>query len=665
MAVAAGVFDVKQERVAVDAHLGADDRFDSGLLCGLDELDHTVKVAGVCQGDRRQLVFGRQRDDVRRGQHGVEERINTANIERQRGQRGQCGGGKRGKARTGRAVAARGGRRVFRLGHRAFAQAQVVTAQDDVPAMSAAQVVECPRQAAALVVLPGRAGQRQFGAPPFVIDIAEAQGDQAQADPAFPGVPEHRRQPAVEVGFQIGRFRQCFAALVLVHVVVPDLDRERAHRLAVLAHPGHQVVRHAPQHGHDPFLVGHILRERLLLAVRFCRTGRRDHRPLVDPPRILSHRRRHPPEHQLQQIDRRGRHLPDARQPGRAQPPLGMRPDSRQPFRPQRMQKIRLPAPWHLHQRRRLPQLRRHRAHEFVAPDPLAHRNPQRLPDRPSDRLRHLRRRPAAPAQIEIPLVNARLLHVRREIVRIRKHPPRKLLVFVKIPRQHHQPRTQLPRPHCRHRRVHAKPPRLVRRRRDDPARFPAHRHRAPPQPRIRRLFDRREKRIGIQMHNRPPPLVHALTPRTSRTITPWITRSRAGIGRPSAGCAARKNACPFSTRYSRSTLSLFTSAATTSPGRGNRPFSSTTTSPGMMCLPTIDSSSTRTANVRAVALNPNASSPTGRHPPNRGPSSPFLANEFDNAGISENDFVLMNSNHKSISVNCFIICFFHSNFML
>ena len=80
--VAGLVLDVEAERGAVAGEFDADDRFDAGLDGGLGEFDGAMKIAGVGQGQGREVTAFGQVDDSRDGEGGVEEGVVAVKAER-------------------------------------------------------------------------------------------------------------------------------------------------------------------------------------------------------------------------------------------------------------------------------------------------------------------------------------------------------------------------------------------------------------------------------------------------------------------------------------------------------------------------------------------------------------------------------------------------------
>ena len=202
-------------------------------------------------------------------------------------------------------------------------------AQNHIPPMRATQSIHHQSQSTPLLMLLRQRLQRQLRAPPLVIDIAETQRNQTQTDPPLPRPAQHHRQATVNIRLQIRRLRQRLAPLILIHVVITDFHRQRAHRLSFFPHHRHQLVRHAPQNCLQPPLIRHILRKRLLPSIRLRRPRHRHHRTIINPSRKLPHPRSRTPQHQLQQLHRRGRDLPNTRQPSRPQTPCRVRPHPR------------------------------------------------------------------------------------------------------------------------------------------------------------------------------------------------------------------------------------------------------------------------------------------------------------------------------------------------
>ena len=106
-----------------------------------------------------------------------------------------------------------------------------------------------------------------------------------QADAALPRFAQERRGFGINVGFCVGWFFEALTRLLLVHIVIADLHRHRADAFAVLAHFGHQPVRHPPQCGFQKFFVGRVCLEGFLFAVRLGRRARGDNWPLINAQR--------------------------------------------------------------------------------------------------------------------------------------------------------------------------------------------------------------------------------------------------------------------------------------------------------------------------------------------------------------------------------------------
>ncbi len=58
-----GVLDVEQHGLRVDGNLGAENRFDAGLVCGLREFHRAMKVADVGEGNRGEAMLLGEIDD--------------------------------------------------------------------------------------------------------------------------------------------------------------------------------------------------------------------------------------------------------------------------------------------------------------------------------------------------------------------------------------------------------------------------------------------------------------------------------------------------------------------------------------------------------------------------------------------------------------------------
>src|SRR5947209_20503302 len=101
---------------------------------------------------------------------------------------------------------------------------------------------------------------------------------------------------------------------------------------------------------------------------------------------------------------------------------------------------------WHELESKRLPELRSNLADQFIGGYPLTDRQLEGLANRVADLRGNIHRRLARAGQIKISLVDRPNLHVRCKIVRIRKHEPRKELVFFKITRQQDELGTEPPR---------------------------------------------------------------------------------------------------------------------------------------------------------------------------------------------------------------------------
>ncbi len=247
-----------------------------------------------------------------------------------------------------------------------------MSAQEHRRAVLLAEFVHGPGQAPPGGGLRRRGFQRQFGAKQPVIDLGELQRNHAEAYPALPGLAEHRAQPAVDVGLQIGRFGEALAALIFGHVVVADLDGEGPNALSFRAHLGEEMVGHALEHGQGVFFVGEVGGESLLLAVTFGGRAGRDDGPLVDAVSELPEGRRGAAQQQCQQLQWRGRDVGDLGESRRIEPRRSLRPDAGQPAVGQRMEKPGLLAGGDDPERRRLVELRGNLADQLVGADPFA-----------------------------------------------------------------------------------------------------------------------------------------------------------------------------------------------------------------------------------------------------------------------------------------------------
>lgn len=337
-----------------------------------------------------------------------------------------------------------------------------------------------------------------------LVHIRQLQGHQPQADATLPGLAHQDSQPAIHVGLQVGGLGQALAALVLIHVVVAHLDRQRADALAVGADLGHQLVRHPTQRRLEKSLVGLVLGKGLLLPVGLGGGTNRDDRPVVPSLGELPQGRRHRSEQQLQQLARRGRDLSNARQPGGVQPARGGGAHPGKPSIGQGMKKPGFVPAGHLVERRGLVQLGGDLAHQLVRADPLADGDLQRLADRVAKGAGDEHRILSRGGEIQIALVDRRDLDIGREIIGVAEHPLGEALVLLVVAWQDDELGAELPRPAGGHRGVDAELARLVRGGGDDPALLAAHRDRLPPQPGIGGLLHRGEEGVGIQMDEEP-----------------------------------------------------------------------------------------------------------------------------------------------------------------
>ena len=381
-------------------------------------------------------------------------------------------------------------------------QQQVMAAQDDAVALATAQVVHGSGQPALGLVLPGGSIQRQFPAEESVMHVGQFQRHHPQAHPPPPGLPQQRVQPAVEVGFQVGRLREAGPALVLRHVVVAHLHGERADGVILLSQAGAEGVRHAAQRGLRKVLVGDIGGERLLLAVGLGWGTLRDNGPFINAPGELPQQLSLPPGDEFEQLHRRAGQLADMGKPSRVELLAQLGTNAGEPLVAQRGEKVCLPPGGHFLERRRLAQLRGHGAHQLVAPDALADDEFQLLLDGPADGLRHLGRRLAHGGQVEVALVNRGLLHVGGEVVRVAEHPVRELLVTLEVAGQQDELGTEPAGLHGGHGRVDAEPPGLVAGAGNDAALLTPNGHRLAAQLRVGRLLDGGEEGIRVEMND-------------------------------------------------------------------------------------------------------------------------------------------------------------------
>ena len=160
------------------------------------------------------------------------------------------------------------------------------------------------------------------------------------------------------------------------------------------------------------------------------------------------------------------------------------------------MQEAGFPPGRHLVERRRFGQLRGDLADQLVRANAFADGNFERLTDGPADGLRDFHRRPARPAQLEIALVNGGLLHIRREVVGVGKHPARKALILFEVTGQNDEPGAELARPRGGHGRGDAKPAGRIRGGGDDAPLLPADGDGLAAQSRVGRLFHGGEESV-------------------------------------------------------------------------------------------------------------------------------------------------------------------------
>src|SRR5262249_1544323 len=89
---------------------------------------------------------------------------------------------------------------------RTGAQEEIVAAEEDGAGEFLAEFVHDVGQTLLGVVLAGKDVQaKAAGETPF-IDVREFEGDEAEADAAFPGFAQEEGELGVELGFQVGRF---------------------------------------------------------------------------------------------------------------------------------------------------------------------------------------------------------------------------------------------------------------------------------------------------------------------------------------------------------------------------------------------------------------------------------------------------------------------------
>lgn len=257
--VADGVLDVAEEGVGADAEFGADEGLDACGAGVLGELGGAVEVAGVGEGDGGEAVAEGELDDVLGGEGAVEEGVVAAKVEGDgvEGGRGfgeiADGAGRWGWGRGGGVAGA-------------LAEAEVVAAEDDAFAVLEAEGVDGAGEAAA-----GGAGiwavvEGQFALAVADVEVAQFEGDEAERDAAAPGLAEEGAEAAVEVGLEVGGFREAFAALVFGHVVVADFDGEGADAAIFGADLGHEAIGHAAEEGFEVVFVGEVDGEGFLFS---------------------------------------------------------------------------------------------------------------------------------------------------------------------------------------------------------------------------------------------------------------------------------------------------------------------------------------------------------------------------------------------------------------
>src|SRR5579872_6028706 len=141
-------------------------------------------------------------------------------------------------------------------------------------------------------------------------------------------------------------------------------------------------------------------------------------------------------------------------------------------------------------------------ADEFIARDAFADRELERLTNCVADRLSNANGRFARSGKIKVTFINRTDLNVRGEIIRIRKHQPGEEFVFIEIPGNQDEFGAKPPRLDAGHGRVNPKLAGFVRSRGDNAPLFAADRNRLASQTGIRRLLNRGEECVGIQMND-------------------------------------------------------------------------------------------------------------------------------------------------------------------
>ena len=213
-----------------------------------------------------------------------------------------------------------------------FAKDEVVAAEEDGAAEFLAQAIDDIGEALLGIMLASGGIEGQQAPETAIVEIGKLEGDEAQADAAFPGFAQELGSRRVEFRFQVGWFVEAFARLLLIHVVVADLDGQGADAFPVGTHFGHELIGHAAECGFQEFLVGGVRGESFLLAVRFGGRAQWDDGPFVEAERKISQLRGHAADEQTQQVGGCMSDLANVRQPGGSQLACCFGADTGQPF---------------------------------------------------------------------------------------------------------------------------------------------------------------------------------------------------------------------------------------------------------------------------------------------------------------------------------------------
>ena len=205
--VSSPVFCIESTLAVIDAHFGADDRFEARSLRGLEKRHGGMEVWIADSHGLAACLCGDLDDPFGREQRFHEA---VAGAEMQNCRWSLLGASDRNL------------RWFFCIARRAsaFAQPQVMPAQDGSAAMAGSDFIHrlgCPVERGGILC---RGNECQFREEGAFVEIRQFQRNKAEADAALPGFFQQRGDEAVGRRLQVGRFIQAEAAQALLEIIV-------------------------------------------------------------------------------------------------------------------------------------------------------------------------------------------------------------------------------------------------------------------------------------------------------------------------------------------------------------------------------------------------------------------------------------------------------------